>query len=320
MGMNDLGTLGSGDTSVALDINDDGKVVGTSNLTPSGTTYHAFLWEDGTMTDLNDLIDANSGWVLYRATSINDDGEISGWGAQGADVRAFVLIQTCATGADTQVQFALEGEESRLETNNDGFGELFLADSDGAELGTIVVESSNVGDSFEAEVRNMLTTGEPAAAGLIGRRFVITTSASSGTFAMTLYVPVVALAWNGSGRSADDFVLVPVSMSPFVTTSSQLYAVDYVGMGQPSGIVGQTGYVQYKDGSIDLWLVADRPGVFAVQENHLVISDNTAPPSSGNAPRSRLCGVGMILASALCFLGLARARRTFPFGSTRQME
>jgi hypothetical protein len=137
---------------------------------------------------------------------------------------------------------------------------------------------------------------------------------------MTLYVPVVALAWNGSGRSADDLVLVPVSMSPFVTTSPQLYAVDYVGMGQPSGIVGQTGYVQYKDGSIDLWLVADRPGVFAVQENHLVISDNTAPPSSGNAPRSRLCGVGMILASALCFLGLTRARRTFPFGSTRQME
>ncbi len=43
------------------------------------------------MTDLNSLIPAGSGWVLTRATAINDAGHIVGSGVIGGQVRAFLL-------------------------------------------------------------------------------------------------------------------------------------------------------------------------------------------------------------------------------------
>ncbi len=71
--MTDLGTLGYGDTSVAKAINGSGVMVGTAS-TSSG--YHAFIYSGGTMTDLNNLIPAGSGWVLTGATGITDAGQI----------------------------------------------------------------------------------------------------------------------------------------------------------------------------------------------------------------------------------------------------
>ena len=38
--------------------------------------YHAFLWENGVMYDLDDLIPPNSGYRLMRADAINDQGLI----------------------------------------------------------------------------------------------------------------------------------------------------------------------------------------------------------------------------------------------------
>lgn len=80
--MNDLGTLG-GTHSRALGINDQGQVV--------GWTYDArqfvrpFLYENGSMVDLNTLLVPGSGWRLHDATAINNRGQIvgSGWNAAG---------------------------------------------------------------------------------------------------------------------------------------------------------------------------------------------------------------------------------------------
>lgn len=75
-GMQDLGTLTGDVNSVGVAINDEGQVVGASldaNFNPRG-----FLWQNGTMTDLNTLIPANSPLLLMLACSINSSGQIVG--------------------------------------------------------------------------------------------------------------------------------------------------------------------------------------------------------------------------------------------------
>ncbi len=93
----DLGTLNGGLTSSAADINDFNQVVGTSWLVTQLTSvydptqYHAFLWENGAMTDLNTLLPAGSGWILTAATAINDNGDIIGTGLLDGQLHGFLL-------------------------------------------------------------------------------------------------------------------------------------------------------------------------------------------------------------------------------------
>jgi probable HAF family extracellular repeat protein len=79
----DLGTLG-GDHSVAYAVSENGSVVGTSD-------WRAFLWQAGSMTDLNSLIAPDAGWELTHATAINEAGQIAGRGKLHGHDRAFVL-------------------------------------------------------------------------------------------------------------------------------------------------------------------------------------------------------------------------------------
>src|SRR5947209_372241 len=54
-------------------INNLGQIVGTDN-------NHAFIYNGGTFSDLNTLIDPASGWTLSSASGINDLGQIVGSG------------------------------------------------------------------------------------------------------------------------------------------------------------------------------------------------------------------------------------------------
>ena len=74
--MLNLGTLGTGTTSVGQAINDSDVVVGYSSI-DGCCGYHAFIWEAGVMYDLNSLIPADSGIVLENAFAINNRGEIA---------------------------------------------------------------------------------------------------------------------------------------------------------------------------------------------------------------------------------------------------
>ena len=78
-GIQDLGTLG-GSTGYALDINSSGQIVG--NSTTSGSfSPRAALWANGSIYDLNNLVDQKlirEGWNFYSASSINDNGVIVG--------------------------------------------------------------------------------------------------------------------------------------------------------------------------------------------------------------------------------------------------
>lgn len=89
----DLGTLPGDNVSEATGINDEGQIVGVSY--PSS---HAFLWQDGVMTDLNTLIPSDSSLYLISTGDINDKGEITGQacvvsnGACTSELPAFLAI------------------------------------------------------------------------------------------------------------------------------------------------------------------------------------------------------------------------------------
>ena len=86
----DLGDLG-GNKTCAYDVNISGSVVGSSCLA-GDKVQHAFLWEEGEMKDLNDLIPSDSGWELIEAYGISDKGEIVGYGKYNGIIRGFVLV------------------------------------------------------------------------------------------------------------------------------------------------------------------------------------------------------------------------------------
>jgi probable HAF family extracellular repeat protein len=90
----DLGTLYPNDEfaySFALGINSAGTVVGYSFGSHGQTTPHAAVFAHGTVTDLNSLLPANSGWILETATGIDDLGNIVGNGVHGEIQRGFIL-------------------------------------------------------------------------------------------------------------------------------------------------------------------------------------------------------------------------------------
>jgi probable HAF family extracellular repeat protein len=106
--MIDIGTLG-GSYSAASAINKryplDSQVIGSSSVT-GNTAIHGFIYtgsvsSGGTMVDLNNLIAANSNWVIADARGINDNGQIVGAALQGGV--AFVYHAVRLDPADVAV-------------------------------------------------------------------------------------------------------------------------------------------------------------------------------------------------------------------------
>lgn len=91
--MQDIGTLvgAKGLFSEAYAVNSNGTIVGASVHNTTTTDTHAFIYDNGVMKDLNNMVSAKSGWVLTSATGIDDAGEITGTGIYNGATMGFRL-------------------------------------------------------------------------------------------------------------------------------------------------------------------------------------------------------------------------------------
>jgi probable HAF family extracellular repeat protein len=98
-GMRDLGVLPGDLVGASLGLNNLGDIVGASITTPGPSTGNprAFLWHKGHMSDLNALIPADSSMYLLTAFSINDEGQIAGFGVVTSGPDAGIIHGFLAT-------------------------------------------------------------------------------------------------------------------------------------------------------------------------------------------------------------------------------
>ncbi len=92
-GMVNLGTLDPFPNSIAYAINNHGLIVG-QGLNLSTGASHAFVYQDGYMTDLNSLMIGHKSLTLLYANDVNDEGVIAGGAidAKTGVVSAFVAV------------------------------------------------------------------------------------------------------------------------------------------------------------------------------------------------------------------------------------
>jgi probable HAF family extracellular repeat protein len=115
VGMIDLGVLPEAGKSVgvygpllvsttALDVNAHGQVVGYSDPAPvSGDPGRPgpWLWEDGAMVNLNDMIDPATGWEISSVGAINDAGQIAATARPATGGSRLVLLEpVCGPDCD----------------------------------------------------------------------------------------------------------------------------------------------------------------------------------------------------------------------------
>lgn len=87
----------------AYSVNSSDQVVGRSTLCSKvnpddsceGASYHAFLWENGSIADLQTLILPGSGFTVNNAVNINDRGEIAGYGTLSNGDNHVILLIPC---------------------------------------------------------------------------------------------------------------------------------------------------------------------------------------------------------------------------------
>ena len=90
----DLGTLG-GNYGYGFGINYNGDIVGHSQTVDGDD--HAFIYSNGEMKDLNDILLDNLGWTLTQANGINDGGQIVGYGINPSGQQHAFLLNPVST-------------------------------------------------------------------------------------------------------------------------------------------------------------------------------------------------------------------------------
>jgi uncharacterized membrane protein len=97
-------------------MNKDGMVVGSFGPNPDG--QRAFVWDKAHgLQDLNKLIPASSGWSLEVASSMNDRGEIVGWGDHNGVENAGFLLRPRGNGNKSRPHAVRTGQDDHRAQN-----------------------------------------------------------------------------------------------------------------------------------------------------------------------------------------------------------
>ena len=108
----------------------------------SNNDLRAFLWQGGTLVDLNDIIDPNSGWVLLEARGINNAAQVTGIGLLDGEQTAFLLSPTnnkAPTAANDMIFLDVIGTSNIEVTQNDN-------DADGDKVRVTQVTQGEFGE------------------------------------------------------------------------------------------------------------------------------------------------------------------------------
>jgi probable HAF family extracellular repeat protein len=106
-------------SSRASDVNNLGQVVGS--FRPSPGADHAFLYENGVLTDLNILIDPASGWTITDAAAINDLQQIAAQACRAGVCQAVTLDLVSAVPEPPVVALLAAGLALGLARGRRGF-------------------------------------------------------------------------------------------------------------------------------------------------------------------------------------------------------
>lgn len=198
-----LGTLG-GTYSGPRDINDAGQVVGDAET--ADFTMHAFLWQNGSMVDLNTLLPSGSGWELSGAHLINNAGRIVGQGTLNGVSQWFIFD----LGGANNAPVANAGDDQRIEcTSQITLNGSQSSDPDGDSLSYEWSEGSVV----------------------LGTTSIVTTLLGAGTHTITLRVS------DPCGESAQDTVTVQIVADTTPPTISCPGSVTGAGSGNCETVV-----------------------------------------------------------------------------------
>jgi probable HAF family extracellular repeat protein len=146
--MTDLGALGGSNVdSFALAINASGQIVGSTSSSSgdgtaagggppgyciAGSVCRAFLYSNGTMQDLNTLVDNSAaGWKLKEASGINDSGWIVGTGQGSKLFNAFLLTPISGLTGDYDGNGTVDSRDYDVWKSSFGSTTFLLADGNG---------------------------------------------------------------------------------------------------------------------------------------------------------------------------------------------
>ncbi len=124
-GVTMINTLG-GNISFTTGLNDSGQVVGLAR--DATLQDRPYIWKDGTLTDLQTMIDPNSGWTDLRPLAINNRSEIAGLAFRNGSFHPVLLTNRTQITRPQAGERWIAGEQDTIRLSGRQLGQFIAVD------------------------------------------------------------------------------------------------------------------------------------------------------------------------------------------------